>query len=208
MDKAKKIEAIKLWLDTGSINIFGKPFAGKDTHAKELAYELDAKLIGGGDIMRASSDPEIKSEIDDGKLAPTQKYLSIMLPYFSREEFSHYPLVLSSVGRWKGEEEGVLNATAQSGHTTKAVILINIDDDEIETRWRFSQHINDRGERADDNAHHKLEVRLNEFKEKTLPVIETYKAMGLIISVDGMQEKQKVADDIVDALFNLASKEP
>lgn len=206
MDNSDKIEVIKAWLGAGSINIFGKPFAGKDTHAKELAYELDAKLIGGGDIMRASSDPEIKQEIDKGNLAPTNKYQEIMLPYFMRDEFSNYPLILSSVGRWSGEEKGVIEATEQSGHDIKAVLHINIDDDEIEKRWSASRHLGDRGSRKDDDAHHKLEVRLKEFNNKTIPVIKAYQKNFEVIEINGMQPKEDVASQIIDRLFSLASE--
>ncbi|MDZ7786428.1 MAG: nucleoside monophosphate kinase [Candidatus Saccharibacteria bacterium] len=204
MDREKQISAIKDWLQKGSINIFGKPFAGKDTHARELAYELDARLIGGGDIMRASTDPEIKEDIDAGKLAPTEKYLGIMMPYFAQDKFADSPLVLSSVGRWSGEERGVLKATKDVGHPIKAVLNIVIDDEEIERRWRASRGSGDRGTRADDDAHHKLEVRLQEYNTKTVPVLETYRQKNLVIDINGMQEKDLVAKEILSKLANLA----
>ena len=42
------IEIITQWLGTGAINIFGLPFAGKDTHGHRLAELFGASIMGGG----------------------------------------------------------------------------------------------------------------------------------------------------------------
>lgn len=205
-ERNKQISVIKKWLGTGSINIFGLPFAGKDTHAEELAAQLDAVVLGGGDILRNSIIPDhVKKEIDAGKLAPTEDYVQIVLPYLSRKEFSGKPLVLSSVGRWSGEEMGVLAATKASGHKLKAVVYLNIDKTVALNRWEHSQAHATRGERVDD-AHHLLDVRFKEFETKTSPVIEHYRELGLLIEIDGTPDVARVSQDIIDALVAFSKK--
>ena len=49
----EKIETIKEWLGTGSINIFGLPMSGKDTQGIKLAEALGAKFLSSGLIIRA-----------------------------------------------------------------------------------------------------------------------------------------------------------
>ena len=49
----EKIETIKEWLGTGSINIFGLPMSGKDTQGIKLAETLGAKFLSSGLIIRA-----------------------------------------------------------------------------------------------------------------------------------------------------------
>src|SRR4051812_48122280 len=101
--KDHQLLTVKQWLGTGSINIFGLPFAGKDTHGGELAKIFDAPLLGGGDILRNSIiPPELQASLDAGNLFPTNEYMNIVTPYLSKEEFADRPLVLSSVGRWIG----------------------------------------------------------------------------------------------------------
>ena len=51
-----KIELIKAWLGTGSINIFGLPMSGKDTQGLKLAEALDAKFLSSGLIIRAMEE--------------------------------------------------------------------------------------------------------------------------------------------------------
>jgi adenylate kinase len=204
VERAQEIQKIKEWLGSGSINIFGLPFAGKDTHSQELAAQLDGVILGGGDILRNSTIPNhVREAMDQGKLAPTDEFVQIVLPYLSSEEFTGKPLVLSSVGRWRGEEEGVLQAAKASGHELKAVIFLHIDQSVALDRWEHSQQHMTRGKRADD-AHHILDVRFEEFNTKTLPVIDYYRTKGLLIEIDGTPSVARVSQDILDALFTIA----
>ena len=206
MKDVQKIAAIKAWLKTGSINIFGRPFAGKDTHGRELASLFGAALLGGGDILRNSIIPDhVKALIRAGKLAPTEDYIRIVLPYLSQDEFAQKPLILSSVGRWHGEEEGVLEATEAAGHPVKAVLYLAISEDGVRERWRAKDQAGERGERHDDTEEI-LEIRLTEYREKTLPVIDFYRETGLLIDIDSTLDKQAVLDLIIDELYERATR--
>ncbi|HRQ86976.1 MAG TPA: nucleoside monophosphate kinase [Candidatus Saccharibacteria bacterium] len=194
---------IQQWLGTGSINIFGRPFAGKDTQGKRLAELFDGILLGGGDILRNSTIPEhISAQLHKGELIPSEDYVSIVLPYLSKPEFADKPLILSSVGRWIGEEQGVIVAAEQSNHPLKAVIYLELSEDEVRRRWNALEHHDDRGGRHDDTAEI-LEKRLREFREKTLPV---YKNLGLLITINGNQSREDVGQDILVQLQSLAQK--
>jgi adenylate kinase len=204
MTDREKIDSIKKWLATGSINIFGRPFAGKDTQAKKLAELFDGKLLGGGDILRGSVIPERAQEaLRTGKLIPSEDYVNIVLPYLEKPEFQSNPLILSSVGRWHGEEDGVINALIQSGHPLKAVIHLNMTDDDSFDRWEAREINNDRQNRHDDTKEI-LAIRLNEYQQKTIPVIEFYRNNGLLIEIDGCGTRDQVTIDILNALANIS----
>lgn len=197
----KQLSTIKKWLGSGSINIFGYPYAGKDTHGSTLSELFDAPLLGGGNILRNSVIPEhVKAQMDKGGLIPTEDYIRIVTPYLSKSEFQGKPLILSSVGRWIGEEEGVLEATKASNHATKAVIYLHLGEGVVRERWKISQELNDREGRADDHSH-ALEYRLEEFKNKTLPVIEEYRKRSLLIEVNSDASKQEVLENILARLY-------
>lgn len=202
---SEQLAIIKAWLGNGSINIFGLPFAGKDTQGAMLGQLLGAPVLGGGEILRNSViPPDLKASLDAGILFPTEEYLQIVTPFLSKPEFAGHPLILSSVGRWVGEEEGVLQATEASGHHTKAVIYLKLSQEIVHQRWRQSQSLGDRGQRADD-AEHVLDTRIEEFNRKTLPVIEIYRQKGLLVEVDSNTSKQEVFNDIVAHLYHLAT---
>ena len=124
----EELATIKNWLGQGSINIFGMPFAGKDTQSGALARPHLGAESGGGQILRNSvaTSARRRCSMEAGDLIPTEDYLRIVLPYLSHEQFDGKPLMLSSVGRWHGEEEGVLQATTASQHPLRAVVLLKI----------------------------------------------------------------------------------
>lgn len=193
-----KIATIKNWLGSGSINIFGQPFSGKDTHGKELASFLEGPLIGGGDILRGgpTTPKHVLEEINKGNLAPTEEYKQIVLPYLQQSAYDNLPLILSSVGRWLGEEVSVLEACEQSGHPVKAVVYLKIPKQEVKNRWKSNQR-----ERHDDASEHILEKRLSEFHDKTLPVIKTYKDKDLLLEIDATPSIPLVTNKIIEELY-------
>lgn len=205
MDKLA-IQNILNWLQAGSINIFGLPFAGKDTQARRLGKLLDAPVISGGEVLRSHHDEKKVKELSStGKLYPSDYYFSIVLPFLSKPEFATKPLVLSSVGRWFGEEEVIMKAAAEAGHPLKAVILLKLGVDEVYLRFEDSRKKKDRGFRHDDAAH-LIEVRVQEFMHKTVPVIETYRHKGLLLEVDGGQSPNEVTEAMLTALRERAEK--
>lgn len=200
-----QIQKISDWLGTGSINIFGRPFAGKDTQGDKLADVFGGVLVAGGDILRHYHDQEkIEQIMSAGGIIPSDLYLKIVLPFLSRQDFKEKPLILSSVGRLEGEEHTILEATTSSGHPIKAVILLQLTEEEVWRRFEESLVNHDRGDRSDD--HRKvLENRLNKFQNKTVPVIEFYRNRGMLIEVDGTLSREDVTNEILASLVSRAS---
>lgn len=199
------VSATREWLGSGSINIFGMPLSGKDTQGRKLAKLLDAPLIGGGEIIRASDNEPVKQIIARGELAPTDDYIAIVTPYFSKSDFSGKPLVLSSVGRWNGEQEAIMKAAEASRHPIKAVLFLDLPEDEVYRRLELVANNNERSNRADDSSD-LLSTRFNEFRTKTLPVIEYYRDQGLLIEIDGNQPREAVQQEIIDKLSKYAQE--
>lgn len=201
----EKIETIKQWLGTGSINIFGLPMSGKDTQGIRLAEILGAKFLSSGIIIRAIEQQTRKNYTKDGNLIPTNLFYEWVLPYLERPDLYEYPLVLSSIGRWSGEEDQVMSVAAGAGHDIKAAIILNVSEVEAENRFNESKVLNDRGERADDKNIETFRTRINEFRTKTLPVIQHYKALGLLVEVNGHQLREAVFDEMIDKLYAKAT---
>ena len=196
----------KSWLGTGSNNIFGLPMSGKDTQGLKLAELLGAKLLSSGDIIRKKEAATRHDYSAKGNLIPTDVFYAWVLPYFKEPALKDMPLILSSIGRWSGEETEVMNATTSAGHEIKAAILLNVSEADVESRFEAAKILNDRGTRADDRDVEIFHNRLKEFREKTLPVITHYRNLGLLISINGDQPRDAVTDEIVDQLYAKASQ--
>jgi len=203
-----KIKTIKSWLGTGSINIFGLPMSGKDTQGIKLAEALGAKFLSSGMIIRAMEESTKNNYSNEGNLIPSNVFYEWVLPYLERPDLFESPLILSSIGRWEGEEKQVMSVAAGAGHEIKAVILLNVSEADVEKRFETAKVLNDRGERADDNNSEIFQTRLKEFREKTMPVLQYYKSADLLINVNGDQSREEVFNEIVEKLYAKASQSP
>lgn len=214
METPDKIRRLANWLGTGSINIFGIPFSGKDTVGKRLADELHASFLSSGDIIRSArlaAPAHIQAAVkvsDNGTWMPTNEFRELIVPYLYSPDIEGRALILSMVGRWIGEEGPVLAALQKGGHQTKAVVLLNITED---AAWQRQAAVTDPDSRnigrLDDGETQKVQGRFDDFRHKTLPVIDTYRQMGILIEVDGEQSRDNVYREVVDKLyeFSLAS---
>lgn len=201
-------QIIRNWLGTGSINIFGAPFSGKDTVGNRLAAELQGVLLSSGEILRnaQAQDEALKNEMNSGALANTDKFRSIVLPYFAKEELKDSPLIMSSIGRWEGEEYDVIEAAKNAGHPIMVALQLEISPEEMERRRQLALESGDRGNRGDDNSVEILQKRISEYQEKTLPVLATYEKMGLLVKVNTEEDRDTVFRKVLEAIADFATK--
>lgn len=206
----ENITTIKNWIGTGSINVFGLPLSGKDTVGIRLAETIDGKFLSSGLILReaAKSNKDVRRATDSGLLTPTNQFYSLVLPYLSREDLAPFPLVLSSIGRWSGEEQTVIASAQSASHEIKAVLLLNVSEADIFARWEQVQILQDRGGRTDDRDSEILRTRIQEFRTKTMPVIRIYHDLGLLVSINADQSKEAVFTEVIQKLATFAAQNP
>lgn len=208
----EQVANIKQWLGTGSVNIFGIQFSGKDTLGVPLAKALDGTFLSSGDLVRSAANNEVDSQLRQaaidsqmGILTPTEQFRQLIVPKLEDERLAGKPLVLGSVGRWIGEEEPVMAALNEGRHPLKAVIVLHIPEDEIWRRWEIVKHTRNGG-RADDRDRSRVKLRLKEFKEKTLPVIKKYRQMGYVIDIDASGSIEQTYQMTIAELAKRASQ--
>lgn len=202
----EQLQTIKNWLGTGSINIFGLPMSGKDTVGVRLAEALGAKFLSSGIIVRALEKSTNQDITGNGNLMPSNLFYDWVLPYFEKKELWEYPLVLSSIGRWEGEENQVMSVAKASGHPIRAVVMLQLSEQDAIERWEAAKLLNDRGLRADDADPKVFQNRINEYREKTLPVLRHYQELGLLVPVKANVSRDQVFANVVEALASFASR--
>ncbi len=204
MDEQKNV--ITTWLGSGSINVFGAPFAGKDTQCAALAKLLNGVVISSGDILRHDhGNAEIQRIMAEGSIIPSDLFAQVVAPYLAREEFHGKPLILSEVGRADGEQHVIMKATEASGHPLKAVILLQMSNNEAFKRFDVAQLTHDRGTRADDQRE-VLQHRLNAYQAMVTPVVDYYREHGLLVEVNGSLSREEVTEGIIKNLATFLTK--
>ncbi len=200
----QQLKDIKAWLGIGSVNIFGLPMSGKDTVGVRLAERLGAKFLSSGMIIRAMEEEKGIDLSGQGNLIPSNTFYEWILPYFEREDLWNYPLILSSIGRWSGEEDEVMAVARSSGHTIRAVVELRLSEQDVVERWEAAKLLGDRGLRPDDANPDIFRKRLEEYRTKTLPVLKHYQELGLLVSVPANLSRDQVFAKVVEALANFS----
>ena len=180
--------------------------SGKDTQGIRLAEALGAKFLSSGMIIRAMEQETKQKYSSHGELIPTNIFYEWVLPYLERKDLFHFSLILSSIGRWSGEENQVMSVAASAGHEIKATIVLNVSESEVEKRFETAKTLDDRGDREDDRNLEVFRTRLQEFREKTVPVLQHYQSLELLIEVNGNQSRNDVFNEIVEKLYQKASQ--
>ncbi len=205
-DLSNKIQAIKRWLGTGSINIFGLPMSGKDTVGVKLAEAIGGKFLSSGLIIRSMEALENKDLTGSGRMLDTDTFYEWVLPFFNKPELENYPLVLSSIGRWSGEENRVIEKAKKTKHEIKAAVVLNISEAAVTKRWEQVPILRDREGRNDDASPEVFQTRLMEFREKTLPVILHYRQLGLLVDVKADMDRDSVFKELINRLYDFSQR--
>jgi adenylate kinase len=181
--------------------VIGPPGAGKGTQAVRLADAFGVPAISTGDIFRHNVKTEtelglqVKAFIEAGKYVPDTLTNAIvkdrLLEADALEGFllDGYPRTTDQVD----ELDRLLEA---DGAALDAVVQIVADTDEVVAR--LLKRAAEQG-RADDTAD-VIRHRLDVYEEQTAPLIDTYAARGLVVTIDGLGAVDQVTDRIVAAL--------
>lgn len=175
------------------IVLMGPPGAGKGTQAVSLASQLGIPHISTGDIFRinVSAETELgllaKKYMDAGEYVPDTVTNEMVKHRLAQSDAASgflldgYPRTVAQVAE--------LDAILQKlGSKVDLVIELTVDIDEVVSRLVQRAAQQGRTDDSEDVIRRRLEV----YAEQTAPLIEAYRARGLLKAVDGMGEIEQV----------------
>ena len=175
-----------------NIILFGPPGSGKGTQAINICESLRVPHLSTGDMLReavtSGSDvvKKAKEIMENGGLVSDEIVLSIVKERIALEDCAN-GFVLDGFPRTINQAIG-LDSLLENNQKIEYVLRIKVDEESIIKR------LIDRG-RSDD----KPEVIKNRFKSYnslTQPLIPFYEDREILFNVNGMQDIEKVFDDI------------
>lgn len=208
--------------------LLGPPGAGKGTQASSIVAEYGITHISTGDIFRHNIKNEtelgkkVKSYLDKGQLVPDELTIDLVWDRLSKDDCKK-GFLLDGFPRTINQAEALQKGLEERGLKLDKVINIDIDKNILVKRLSGRRvckncgetyHIDNKptlkdgvcdkcsGEviqRADDNEKTVLD-RIEVYEKQTFPLIDFYKNLGLILTVDGTLSIEDVFSQIKESL--------
>jgi adenylate kinase len=183
----------------------GPPGSGKGTQAKLLARRLGVPAVSTGDILREAvrqGTPlgrRAKAIMDAGELVPDDVVIGVIRDR-TAEADARNGFLLDGFPRTLEQAVALDRLLAGNGAALDGVINLLVPEKTLIERMlgRAAQE-----GRSDDRPETVAE-RLRVYREKTAPLVEHYRGLGILSEVDGSGSIATVADRIDRALAGSA----
>jgi adenylate kinase len=215
--------------------LLGPPGSGKGTQGESLQDDLRLPYYATGDILRAAvkEGTEIgtkaKEYMDRGDLVPDEVIIGIISERVQGPD-AEDGFILDGFPRTVPQAEALDAAIDKLGRKMTAAILIEVPTDEIVKRLSgrrtceqgghvFHVDFNPPKQEGvcdvdgsplivrDDDRPEVVQKRLEQYREKTEPLIGYYERQNILQKVDGTGEPEAVADQIRGLLATLKREE-
>jgi adenylate kinase len=211
--------------------LLGPPGSGKGTQGERLQEELELPYYATGDILRAAvrEGTELgkaaKDYMDRGDLVPDEVIVGMIGERIDSSEATD-GFILDGFPRTAPQAEALAAKLGELGRDLTAVLLIDVSDEEVVRRLGgrrtcvenghvFHVEFNPPKQEGvcdvdgselivrDDDKPEVIRHRLEQYHEKTAPLIEHYDSQSLLRQVDGSAAPDAVADEIQRTLATL-----
>ncbi|MDX3851250.1 adenylate kinase [Streptomyces sp. AK02-01A] len=211
------------------IVLVGPPGAGKGTQAAYLAKNLSVPHISTGDLFRAniSQGTELgkkaKAYMDAGELVPDEVTIAMARDRMSQPDAGN-GFLLDGFPRNLSQAKALDEALKEDGVRLDAVLDLEVPEEEVVKRIagrrvcrNDSSHVFHvtysppkqegvcdvcGGElyQRDDDSEETVRTRLEVYHTQTEPIIDHYKAQGLVVTISALGKVTEVTERAMEAL--------
>ena len=211
--------------------LLGPPGSGKGTQGERLQEDLELPYYATGDILRAAvrEGTELgraaKGYMDRGDLVPDEVIVGMIGERIDSDEAAD-GFILDGFPRTAPQAEALATKLKELGRGLTAVLLIDVSDEEVVRRLGGRRTCVENGHvfhvefnppkqegicdvdgseliTRDDDKPEVIRHRLEQYHEKTAPLIEHYDSQSLLRRIDGAAAPDAVADEIQRTLATM-----
>jgi adenylate kinase len=182
--------------------MLGAPGSGKGTQGARLAERLQVPHIASGDLLRAQVRDRtelgrlIAGCLDSGKLVPDEQVLDLVLPVVLAAAAGAGGYVLDGFPRSVAQAVKAESVLAESDAGVERVIFLAVPEPVLVER--LLERAGAAG-RSDDTPE-VIGDRLRVFQAETRPLIDHYRARGLLLEVAADRPAEEITQAIVTIL--------
>lgn len=192
--------------------LLGPPGSGKGTQAERLVEALHVPHLSSGQLLReavAAGTPlgrQAKPIIERGGLVPDRLVSDMIAERIQRKDAEH-GFILDGFPRTVAQAQMLEQALAKQGQELDAVLQIAVTEETLIGRvLRRAREAKERGEetRKDDDPE-VFKQRMASYRAETEPLIEHYRKLGKLRTVNGDLPVPAVTQQLLAAI---GAKEP
>ncbi len=211
--------------------LLGPPGSGKGTQGERLQEDLRLPYYATGDILRAAVREETelgrtaKRYMDRGDLVPDEVIVGVIAERIDSPEAAD-GFILDGFPRTEPQAEALADRLAELGRGLTAVLLIDVDDDEVVRRLGGRRTCEENGHVfhvefnppekegvcdldgsplvvRDDDEPEVIRHRLEQYHAKTEPLVDFYDRRSLLRRIDGAASPGEVGAEVERTLATL-----
>ncbi len=186
-----------------NIVLFGPPGAGKGTQSKILTQTRGLPQLSTGEMLRAAIEAgtplglAVKAQMARGELVPDETVIRIIAERYDQPDCRN-GAVFDGFPRTIPQAQALDAMLAERGRRIDLVLELKVDDAVLLSR--VEARIKAGGVLRSDDTPETLAHRLGVYYKNTAPLIEYYKAQGILRTVDGMAPVDAVTAQIAAVL--------
>ena len=211
--------------------LLGPPGSGKGTQGERLQEDLRLPYYATGDILRGAVREQTelgrtaKEYMDRGDLVPDEVIVGVIAERIDSDEAAD-GFILDGFPRTEPQAEALASRLEELDRGLTAVLLIDVDDDEVVRRLGGRRTCEENGhvfhvefnppEREgacdvdgsplvvrDDDKPEVIRHRLDQYHAKTEPLVDYYDRQSLLRRIDGAADPDAVAAEVERTLATL-----
>ena len=181
-----------------NIVLFGPPGAGKGTQSENIIDKYGLNHISTGDLFRKhfGEGTELgkmaQHYMDHGKLVPDEVVVSMVEDYITKKKGAA-GFIFDGFPRTVAQAEALDIMLEQNNTSISSMVMLDVEEEELKKR------LLERGKtsgRVDDQNVEKINVRIQEYLNKTLPVAEFYGKQNKSCKVNGVGTIEEIFSNI------------
>jgi adenylate kinase len=190
-----------------NILLLGLQGAGKGTQAKLIAADYGLPHIATGDMLRTAIAHEtelgrkVKPIVESGRLVPDELMIDLIRERLTQPDCVD-GFILDGFPRTMAQAEALDEMLAEIGRSLSIVFELQVPDDVAVDRLLRRAELEGRK----DDTPEAIAKRIELYHRETAPLVEHYRAQGILVGIHGDRAVEEVYTEIQEALDQLENR--
>ena len=182
--------------------LFGPPGAGKGTQSEKIIERYNLTHISTGDLFRkhlgekTALGLEAQRYMDNGKLVPDQIVIGMVDDKIKSTPDTN-GFIFDGFPRTVPQAEALDELLTSASESISVMISLEVPENELKQRLRNRAKISGR---TDDQDDAKIQTRIDEYREKTIPVASFYDQQSKLVTINGVGQIEDIFSNISQVL--------